>query len=185
MLLRVLSLIIVIGVLALGAYYYTNSQSLSSQADDVFTQNQKNQALVTQLNGTSQSLSADINQLQTQIAKAKVDVSNVSSVVPSRVNPNDLVQELLNQGQVAYVTIIPLSMGDWSSAKIGSTNYLKLDARIKVSGEMNNVTNYITSLQKSVYPTLSIQSISLQQSTDTPGNINADISLTLYSASAQ
>jgi hypothetical protein len=185
MLMRVLVLIIVVGVLALGAYYYTNSLSLSSEADTVYAQNQKDQAVVNQLNGQSQGLTQDINALQTKISQAKIDTVNVSSVVPDKVNPNELVQELLNQGQDAYVSIIPLSMGDWSAAKIGTTNYSKLDARIKVGGEMNNVVNYITSLQKSVYPTLSIQSINIQQSTDTPGNINADISLSLYAVSAQ
>ncbi len=180
MLLRVAAVILIVGVLALGGYYYFHSQSLTKEANAAFTKNQKDQGTVTQLNTQNQQLSADIAAIQKQAAQAKADATSVSSIVPPRVSPNALVQELLNQGTANYVTIIPMSIGDWTSAKVGSSTYYRLDARVKVSGELGQVVNYIKSLQTSAYSSLSIQSVSMVQSTETPGNMVADMNLTLY-----
>ena len=180
MFLRVAAVILIVGVLALGGYYYFHAQSLTDQANAAFAQNQKNQLTVTQLNSQNQTLNGDIAEIQKQAAQAKTDMSSISSVVPPKVSPNALVQELLNQGNANYVTIIPMSIGDWTSAKVGSSTYYRLDARVKVSGELGQVVNYIKSLQTSAYSSLSIQSISMVQSTETPGNMVADMNLTLY-----
>jgi Tfp pilus assembly protein PilO len=184
MFIRVVAVLLIVAVLAVGGYYYFHAQSLTDQANEAFAQNTKNQTTLTNLSNQNQGMSSDIAQIQKEITQAKNDINAETSVVPPRVSPNSLVQELLNQGNENYVTIIPLSIGDWTSAKVGSSSYYRLDATVRVSGELGQVVNYIKALQNSAYSSLSIQSINMQQSSETPGNMIANLSLILY-ANAQ
>jgi hypothetical protein len=180
MLIRAMAVILVVAVAAVSGYFYTSSLGTSKQTDSVYAQAQGDQRNLNLINAQNQTLTDDINQLQAQASKANNDISQEMTVVPAIVNPNDLVQALLNQGQEDYVTIIPLSVGEWTPVQIGSNDYMRLDARIKISGEMAQVVKYITFLQKSQFSTLSVKGVSLAPTVDNPAIVDADINFSLY-----
>jgi septal ring factor EnvC (AmiA/AmiB activator) len=148
----------------LNAKIHVDSQSLN-----VLTQNIK-------------SVNTEIQEINANIAKAQTDIESAGDVIPPRENSNNLIRSILSHGQTNQLTIIPLSTEEWTQVDIRNNPYEVFKIALSVEGQQANLLEYIKWLQKSPYPTLSIEDLTITRVMDQVEKdiVRANLKLAIY-----
>jgi hypothetical protein len=160
--------LMIIGALLIGGIFVNDYFNQSSSAQDLTSQIQsQNQALAL--------LSDKTREINTEVANDSVSISQVlytidntkNTMPPGKINSNEIVKAILNQGLYNLVSVVPMSTQDWSNVKTNGNDYQVFKISVKVVGSQENVVQFIRQLPQ-LYNTLVIGGVSLSKITETP-----------------
>jgi hypothetical protein len=155
--LLIIVVVVVAGVFAKG--YFDDSVTAATLKTKIDSDSKN----LTTLTTSSSSLAGDISDLKAKQAKIRAAIDNEITVVPDRINTNDIIRSLLTASQKFDCTIVPLTSTDWTSTKIMEGNYWVYHSQIKISGTQPQIINFLNYVQRSLYPTLVIEKLDMQQ----------------------
>ncbi len=107
-----------------------------------------------------ETLRQELNDLEDQIAEL-----SVQSGFPESVSTSKLSNALANNAAWNGVTVVSLSSPSKTSTEtIGSGSYDKYRVEMTVSGSLEGIQKFVTSMEGSSFPTLRFDSVTLAQS---------------------
>jgi hypothetical protein len=190
----ILGIVIIAAVIISGVYigdYFNKSFAADALASQIQNQDQN---LVT-LTDQTEKLNKDIANHTVEVDNLLSSIESESNNIPSeKIDPNDIVKDLLELGQRNMVSIIPLSTTDWSGVKTNGSDYQVFKATLEINGSLENITRFVSQTQY-LYSTLIIDNISLYQKNpnlapavtsadgliaDPVSNTTASLSLAIY-----
>jgi hypothetical protein len=198
MTLRIILGIVIVAAVIAGGVYISDYFNHSFVADALSSQIQNQNHNLDTLSDQTRELNTEITDNTANVNNLLYSIANESTVIPSeKIDPNDIIRAILEQGQKNLVTVIPLNTEGWSSVKTNGVDFQVFKLSLEVNGSMENLVEFVRQTQ-SLYSTLVIDNISLYKYYTTPvpavmpagerlsppiPRIAASLSLVIYSKS--
>ncbi len=100
--------------------------------------------------------------LEVKLETVKAELAAVQNVFPGTVNRNDVIDYIIDVAEECQVQVVPLISQGWVTENAGqSYRVLKLSGT--VTGSLEQATNFISKLQGSKYPTMTITELTVQR----------------------
>ncbi len=164
---KVVVILVVIAAIALGGIFINDYFDKSAAADSLAGKIQNENKILTTISSANQKLAQEIADLNNKASQATLDIAKESKTIPTRMNSNEIVKNVLDKGLDNNVTVIPLSTQDWSNVKIGKHSYQIFKMSVEVTGEQNSLISFMEDLQ-GIYDTLVIENASFNKTYATP-----------------
>jgi hypothetical protein len=181
MLVKIAIAVLVIIVVAFGGIIYNDYLGQTARAESVNTaiQNDINTGKIVS-KGTDK-INREIIEIDQKIDETREAIEKEDSLLPEKIDSNEIIREILVQGKADGVSIIPLSTREWTKTQVNKIDYQVLKINLEIKGQQTNVVHFIRQMQDSAYQTMVLESVTLkrpQVPEDT--DIIADMNLSIY-----
>lgn len=195
MMIRIILGVAIIAAVIEAGIFLSDYFNQSFTADALNSQIESETRNLAQLLERDRELKLEIVENTTRVDTLSAAIADENKKIPnSEINPNDIIRALLTLGQNNNISIIPLTIQDWTSVTINGHDYRKLKMSLNIVGTKENIVRTITRLPE-LYNTLVIENIALSTVTQSPvpqttttqdiissniSQIKADLSLAFY-----
>ena len=191
MVLRGLLAIGVIAALVASGFFYKDSLDQNKRVDSISAQIKNSTNMVTVVTNQTKATQVEVSDFTKSLADAQAAIAAEKEKMPVKMNSNEIVRKVMLTGGTANVTVIPLSTDEWAAAKVDKGSYFVFKMNIEISGEQEQVVEFIKRLQSDLYPTLVIESVNIKKNLPpaspvatpipvTTGGITAELRLAVY-----
>jgi hypothetical protein len=165
---KILVIVFIIAAVAAGGFLLKGYFDQTSAAKDLEAKIDSDTRSLKVMLTSNQSLAQEIDDLKDKQAAVQKSLADENTVVPPKMNSNEIVGKLLEAGKLNSVSVIPLTTTDWTSAKVLQSNYWVFKAKMELNGSADYLVHFLKYIQDSLYPTLVIESLDMTQYTPTP-----------------
>ncbi|MFC1962112.1 type 4a pilus biogenesis protein PilO [Chloroflexota bacterium] len=107
-----------------------------------------------------------------QLEQAQILLASQQSRIPSTLNINDLVRNIIEIANECQVKSIPLRTVNPESITIGQYSYRYWRISMSVEGDFQNIANFVENIDGQYISTATVTSIDLRQGKETPNSSN-------------
>ena len=107
MLLRFLLAILIIGALGIGGFFVKSYFDENAAGDKLQVQIQETNKSIVNSSNQMQSLKAELEAIEQNYSRTQAAIDAEKGVLPERTNPNQIVEEILLQGKIKSLRLIP------------------------------------------------------------------------------
>ena len=175
--LKITIVIIIIAALLASGYFIRDYLNQSAAADTLNAQLAATNLKIQQLTASSQTMTLQAGKTKASQAAVQASIATESLSVPTKVNTNIIVRDVLDTGEINQVTVIPLSTSDWARVKILQGDYWLFTMSLSLTGREQGLVYFINDM-RSLYPTMIINGLSI--SGPGPDAIKASMSIGIY-----
>jgi hypothetical protein len=161
MLIRVLTGVIIIIAIALGATFYSGYLDQSNTADSLAAKMQTDSKTLSIITNSTGSIEKEIADLNAQINQTQTALALENKALPEMTNTNIIVRQIITFGDNSSVTVIPLSTNDWASVKIDKNEYHVFRMSVEIKGSQQKVIDYVRQIQSAIDQYLVIEKLDL------------------------
>jgi Tfp pilus assembly protein PilO len=163
----ILGIVIIAAAIEIGVFingYFNQTFAADALTYQIQSSNQ-NLILLTE---KTNALNAEIAENTSQTKQLAETISEAIAYLPSeKTNSTEVIRGLLDLGRQNLVTILPLTIQDWSPAKTANTNYQVLTIALEAKGAEENLTQFIKQVTQ-LNPTIVIENVTLKISPEAP-----------------
>lgn len=155
-----LGVMVLIIVIAANIFVWRSSHTKQSQIDALHNQ-------ISQVKQKINATPALPSDLDSRLAAAKAGLAVAQTALPTDVNPNDIIDFVIDMAGQSGVLVIPLA-ADGLAPQLPGQSYKELHFTATVTGTLENAMNFMTKLQRGQFPTLIITecTVTKTESTD-------------------
>jgi hypothetical protein len=181
MLVKIALAVLMVVIIAFGGIYYHDYLSQTARAESINIEIQNNKNANTIVSKNIQKVNSDIADIARNESTVNKDIEKEIGQLPDKINPNEIVKDIIIQGKASQVSIIPLSTDEWVKTQVNKNDYQVLRIHLEAKGPQKNVVEFISQMQNSAYETLIIEKITMHKPFDPlDTDIIADVNLAMY-----
>ena len=178
---KVFLVIVIIAFLATGGFLFKDYAAQSAAAGNLTAQLAIDTKELPRALNQTQNANAEIAALTQSLADLDKAIAAENSVIPGKINPNEIVRNILTLGEKYKLNIIPFSTQEWTKVKVGKHDYSVFTMNLKVTGDQSHLMDFVKQLDP-LYRTLIIKSLSISKPAEVKeaGVIEAELKLAIY-----
>ncbi len=146
----IIAAVVIIAALIAGVYLTKSYFDHSAAAVPLKSQIETDTKNLQIMKSSNQSLAVDIESLKAKQTQIQQAITQESAVIPTRMNPNEIISNILDAGKQNGVTIIPLSATDWTTTKVAKSDYWVFKATMDVNGTQADLIIFLKYIQDSI-----------------------------------
>jgi len=143
---------------------------------------------ISQVQNNVKGIPAPSSGLDLKLAAAEAALAEAQGILPSALNMNDVIDYIIDTAEQCHVEAVPLVSEGMSSGN-SNQSYRVFSFSVTITGSLANAMNYITGLQGSTFPTLSVTDCTIDKIEGTdysrPENstqVRMNLSIAVYTA---
>ena len=179
--LKLLMVILIVTILAAGGVLYKDYSAQSAAADNLWTQMELDVKVLNKTSDSTLAANLEIASLDRTISDTDKAIATETAVIPDKMNPNEIVRNVLMLAEQSQVQVIPLGTKEWTKVKVGQHDYSVFRMSVKVTGNQILFMDFVKKLS-SLYGTLVIEDISISRLTEVEvaNMVEGELGLAIY-----
>ena len=174
-----IAVVLLVAALAVLGFLFKGYQDQSALAEAASTRLAASNNRINQLNQQNEALESQNADNAASQASLKEAAAAAGLELPSRLNSNDILQDILALCDKHSVTAIPISANAWTPLVLQQRTYSVFKMTLNLKGTETHLIDCVQELQSQLYPTLKVESLLLTRGASDQDS-SAALNITIY-----